>query len=285
MAKLIDLDFEWPEGKKIPKIKLTFKKDPELFGFMKRSKDTRKKKQGSSRKDKEVQEVKEKMDYSEKCFLGTAIIKYGEDATTLCKCDTVIEALKDDIDKFYYHNNDSEAKIKCISGFLDTNSGFKKFRDFDSWDTTSSKGSFLGAHRIILPINRLKKGEKKKLQYDLQLFGRYLECLSSSDRVSHAFFFRMNSDTNGAVLLFKIPVGKYSEVYQFDLQIIDNGKILFKESYKDLNNNVFTVGEKFGNAWVKMDKKYIHVFWSIPSTLERGYICRLDWFNQRKRGD
>lgn len=287
MAIFIEIGVEWLEGSKFPKINITFKKDTSLFDFLKpsKSKGGNKKEFKTTKKEKVVVEAEEEedVDYIEKCLFGTAFIKYGENAETIATRKFTIQALKD-VDKYYYYHPDSGAKIKLISGFNSSYEGFKKLREYNSWDGTGGSGSFSGLHRVALPLFNMKKGQNKKMRYDFRLKGHYQETLPEADIVSHYFYFRMQTDVYGANLSFCIPNGKESDIIKFKLEVEDRGKILCVKEIQNIDSSYFLLDKNSGSGWISIQKRRTTIHWHIPSVLRRGFIYRMIWFTERREG-
>lgn len=283
MAMFIEVGVEWLEGSKFPKINITFKKDRSLFNFLRPSngKVEAQKKIKEDGENTSVVKIMEDSDYIEKCLIGSATIKYGEKAETLSRSKFIIEALKDDVDKYYYYHPDSGTKIKLVSGFNDSPTGYKKLRDFPSCDGTCDTGPFPGINKVTLPIPKMRKGETRSLEYSLCLNCHYKEIQPGYDLVSHNFYFRIRSNLYGASLSFHLPNGKESNIVKIELIVMNGEKIVYSRDINVIGNLQFTLDNDYGNGWIDIEKRNTSIYWNISSLLKKGYAYKIKWFIQR----
>lgn len=279
MGMFIEVDIESSDKGKIPKIKFTFKKDGELYGFLKRGKGKKKENEQEESKGHGLDHG-----YYEKNYFAEALIEYGENSESIINHKVTMIADKEEVSYFVYRNIDSKAKVRCNAGFLDMPSSFQRICDLSSWDVCNSTGYFAGANKIYLPISRLRKGDTKRLEYTVKLKIGYREIQNSVDILKQAFYFRMGSDTDRALLKFRIPNGKKSIIEKFILNSSIGSKRLF--NMKITNNDediIFLCKNGFGNGWIEKGAIYTTLYWNIPSKLKLGQVCELEWYITAKR--
>ncbi len=298
MATTLKLDFDWIKGKKLPKIQINFKKDPSLFKFLRKTSDEEghvdvvleeKKDLPFGNKGEESDESREEENdsdidfgYKTLAYFGKAYIKYGEQAESIAKLDLLIQATRNDVDKFYYFNADSGSKIRLINGFKNINKKFVKMRDVDTWDGTVADGVFSELNRVSMNIPCLRKGEELKLSFELKVKIHYHELVGKTRLVSHDFHFRMPTLTEGVNLQFHIPHGEKSDFVKFNLISHLNDKKRILKKFKNVETDIYSIDKEYGGGWVRKDQIYNSVYWNIPSPLKAGEMCKLEWFTRKK---
>jgi hypothetical protein len=132
----------------------------------------------------------------------------------------------------------------------------------------------------------MKKDEVRKLVLEIRIKIHYKELFPKVNKVSHYCFLRMDADTYGASLDFKIPNGLISNIYRLSLISQYKDKVLFERDINAKEEPIFYLGGKYGSGCVQKDEEYTTVNWTIPTLLKRGQMCKLMWFTERKeKGD
>jgi hypothetical protein len=275
MASMINLDFDFTGEGKFPKVKLTFKKDPSLFSFLRKSKIKRK----AVQEQKKFEEAEE--DYVEKNLFGSVEIHYGKNSETVARRDFTIRALRDDVDKYYYFNSDQKTRVRCIFGFSENSKKLKKIEDLDSWCSSLRTDSFFGSNRVYFPITPMKSGEEKKLSLEFRSKINYQEVLPNYETTSHGYYFRMLKRTEKANFVFRVPRGEFSKICKLILIVQDEKKDLFRKEITEIEDGVFENDKTYGGGWLRIQPHTLLLSWNIPSTLEAGTMCVLEWHNKK----
>lgn len=262
MAGILKLNIDWTESR-FPRINLHFEKDRQLLKFNQLQK---------SRGKKSITE------YKVSSCIGRAKIQYGANTKTWAKKSLSLTPTKDSISEYYLFASNTDFEIKLLSGFQKQPAGYKNLINFPNWDGSSSLGSLTSLYKLTLDIPSLLKGEEHLISYEVKQKIRYIETIEGKKNVYHGFYYRMDADTERAVLVYEIPKGEVSKIYKLMLQSQIGEESLFEEDIPLEFNKVFTLKTGFGLGWIEESKNTITLHWVINDHLVEGQLCRLIWY-------
>lgn len=272
MADTLKVQFSRKEGELIPTINIDFKKDNRFYDFLSNL--------FSLQRGNTPTIINEDLGYITKTLFGEVEVNYGEESKTRMSYEMIISATVDSLDRFYYLNSDSDTEIRRLEGFKEVDTKFKKLREFSSWRVADKQGELSNLHTIILPIQKINKGQELKIRFDLNLFGYYKEIVDGVDLVMHGIFFRFLTKTLNASLRYRIPSGTVSRIARLSIHKQNSNNVIWEKDILILDNQVINLGGNYGVVSVEKNEKDFEVTWTIPTEIQQGTICRLRWYTE-----
>lgn len=216
-------------------------------------------------------------DYKFKHFYGEAKIKYGDNTSSLFHIENTVEALKNNVNKYFYYNSNPRTFLKMLEGFKKPIRPKTKITVFP--ETEAFVHPIFGhTHIVPLRIPTLHKSETLKIIYDLEIKIGYPDYDEYSKTIRNGCYFRMTAPTDSATLEFTIPKLTDSPITNISFHIAyPNNEEKELTRMKEICNQTTKVKNRWGNATVLCTKKDIRIKWNIDSKLEIGTKCIIRW--------
>lgn len=220
-------------------------------------------------------------DYIVDKFYCKAEIKYGKNSKTKFHHEVDIRALKDQVNKYYYYNNNCNAEFLPVSGFSENYKQPRMLKSFPYAEGVIG-GVMDGINRIPISLPVLKKDDTEILVYDVYINTGYYGGELRGERYMNGCFFRMNTQTHKAIFEIRIPTGDSRDVVMLSWYTSLRNHVTRLGDMKKITDGVVDFGNKYGNVTIVKTKEKLSIIWNIERMIETGEIFKLSWIPSKK---